>query len=84
MTPTEAGVRELCANTRENMHLHLDLRVCKLASADIRVLTMFLLPTFLLPTFLLVQLTTATTTSLLYIFVKQQNSKCRNLCYKNH
>ncbi|GKX36994.1 hypothetical protein SOASR014_07330 [Pectobacterium carotovorum subsp. carotovorum] len=43
MTPAEAGVRELCANIRENMHLHLDLRVCKLASADIRVLTMFLL-----------------------------------------
>lgn len=39
MTPTEVGVRELCANTRENMHLHLDLRVCKRASADIRVLT---------------------------------------------
>ncbi|GMB67044.1 hypothetical protein PBNK5_05590 [Pectobacterium brasiliense] len=50
MTPTEAGVRELCANTRENMHLHLDLRVCKLASADIRVLTMFLTTTTLLLT----------------------------------
>ncbi len=39
MTPAEAGVRELCTNTRENMHLHLDFRFCKLASADIRVLT---------------------------------------------
>ncbi|MFP9229095.1 hypothetical protein A0E43_11025 [Pectobacterium cacticida] len=39
MTPTEAGVRELCANTRENKHLHLDLRFSKHASADVSILT---------------------------------------------
>ncbi len=40
MTPTEAGVRELCANTRENGHLHLDIRVRELASADMHILIM--------------------------------------------
>lgn len=36
MTPTEAGVRELCANTRETMHLLDNYQQFQLAGARIR------------------------------------------------